>query len=378
MSPKADTRSLRGSIAAHPLGKLASLSASEFQALCRDMDGAFPDLVREGLSGHVELGIATQTSAKSEFDVKAPEPSPIDFDWRFDERTASRLADVLIGDSNRRVLCVGTPTVYGAITGRGGSAFLIDRNPLLTPNLAPGTFLINDLSTVDGLAALIDCQFDAAIIDPPWYPEAYDLWLSRTLPLLRSRAEVFVIMFRRFTRPRAREERAELLKRFQSFGHVSLARFEAVYSTPRFEQEVLARLGLPFMPTWRAGDIIKIKLHSDPIVSILDPNGWPLERWERFALGDQVIAIREVPTDCGPILIADEFPFEVHSVSQRNPARGHYTVWTSKGKAAVVSGTKRLSAILKKSSELTIEASDIKAAIELSRQLSFQIGGSCA
>ena len=340
MNRTADTWSLRDSIAAHPLEKKASLSASEFQALCRDMGGAFPDVVRESLSGHVEAGIAMQISAKAEFDLKAPAPSPIDFDWRFDQCTANRLAEMLMSDSNRRVLCVGTPTVYAAIAGRGGSAFLIDRNPLLIPSLVPKTFLIADLSTVDGLEALIDCQFDAAIIDPPWYPEAYDLWLSRTVPLLRSRAEVFVVMFRRFTRPRAQQERAELLKRFEGIGHVSLAGAEAVYSTPRFEQEVLARLGLPFMPTWRAGDVVKIGLHSDPILSVFDPSGWPVERWERFALGDQVVAIREVPADCGPILIADEFPFEVHSVSHRDPARDHYTVWTSKSKAAVVTERK--------------------------------------
>jgi hypothetical protein len=341
------------------------------------MDGAFPDLVRKGVPGDIESGIATPSSARAAFDLKAPEPSPVDFDWRFDERTASRLAEALIA-SNRRVLCVGTPTVYAAIADRGGDAFLIDRNPLLAPSLAAGTFLITDLSTEEGVGMLIGCQFDAAIIDPPWYPEAYDLSLSRTLPLLRSEAEIFVVMFRRFTRPSAQEERAELLKRFESLGRVSSGHFDAVYSTPPFEQEVLARLGLPFMPTWRAGDIIKIELHSEPNTSIFDPNRWPVERWERFDLGDQVIAIKEVLADRGPILIADEFPSEIRSVSQRDPARERYTVWTSKGKAAVVTGTRRLLALLSKSTELAVEPSDIEVATHLSRQLGFKLGGNRA
>jgi hypothetical protein len=381
MKREADTKpgSLCASIAAHPLGQLASLSASQFQALCRDMDGAFPDLVKEGLRGHIKPGTVRRASAKAKFDLKAPEPSPVDFDWRFDESTADRLAETLMGGSNRRVLCVGAPTVYGAIASRGGGAFLIDRNSLLAPSLAPGTFLIADLSAVGDLGTLIDdCQFDTAIMDPPWYPEAYNLWLFRTLPLLRSGAEVFVVMFRRYTRPGAQKERTELLKRFENIGHVSFEPYEAVYSTPPFEQEVLARLGLPLVPSWRAGDVIKIELQSDSSLSIFDPGGWPVEPWMRFDLGDQVVAIKDVPADCGPILIADEFPSEVRSVSQRDPTRDRYTVWTSKSRAAVVSGTKRLAAILAESSKIVIEPADIKVAADLSRRLGFQIGGRCA
>jgi hypothetical protein len=83
------------------------------------MDGAFPDLVRKGLPGNIKSGIATPSSAKAEFDEKAPEPSPIDFDWRFDECTASRLAEMLIGESNRRVL---SPALEAA--PRGGFVFI--------------------------------------------------------------------------------------------------------------------------------------------------------------------------------------------------------------------------------------------------------------
>lgn len=374
----AQTGSLCASVAAHPVGQLPSVTADQFQTLCRDMQGAFPDLVKSSMAGVVAAGRATSLSERAEFDFEGPEPSPVDFDWRFDGRTTRRLAAALIGGNNREVLCVGTPTVYAAIRALGGHAFLIDRNPLLARSLSDGRFLIADLSTEENLASRVNHKFDIAVVDPPWYGEAYELWLARTLPLLRPGAEILVVMFRRFTRASAQEERTQLLKGFERLGRVSFEPFEAVYSTPPFEQEVLSRLQLPWMPSWRAGDILKIELHPDPDSSLLRPLAWPVSKWERFDLGDQVIAVKQVAGDDGPLQVANEFPSEIMTVSQRDPMRALYTVWTSRSKAAVVKGTKRLLTILNKSTEITVERSDLQVATQLSQQLGFQIGGSRA
>lgn len=364
---------LRASIAVHPLGNVGRLSATDFQVLCRDMEGAFPDLVRASIAGVVPDTIATVTSERARFDFAAPEANPVDFDWRFDDRTAKKLAQLLAGNSNREVLCVGAPTVYDAIIKNGGKAFLIDRNPLLAQTLAAGTFLIDDLSAND--CAHLTQRFDVALIDPPWYPEAYDLWLSRTLPLLRSRAELFVVVFRRYTRPSAPQQRERLLTRLERIGRLSFLDVEAVYSTPPFEQAVLTRLELPIMPSWRAADMLKIELFLKPDHSVFDPHAWPMSTWLRFQAGDQVIAVKDSSADCGPISVAHDFPSEVCTVSRRDPTRARYTVWTSRSKAAVVAGTARLAAILGHSANVSIEESDIDVAKKLSRQLGFQIRG---
>jgi hypothetical protein len=370
----AQAAALRFSVAGHPLGKLPALSADQFQALCRDMRGAFPDVVRSSLAGVVEAGTAARLSERAEFDISGPEPNPVDFDWRFDGRTARRLAETLLRRSNCEVLCMGAPTVYGAIRSLGGKAFLIDRNPLLARNLARETFLIADISTEDELAQRVDRKFDAAIIDPPWYGEAYNLWLARTLPLLRPGAGLSVVMFRELTRPGAKEQRAELLRRFEKVGRVIAEEFEAVYSTPPFEEEVLLRLGLPSMPSWRAADVLKIQPYTQPDLSVFHPFFWPMNRWERFTLGGQVIAVKDIPDDDGPLQIASEFPAAIKTVSQRDPARTLYTVWTSRSTAAVVKGTKRLAAILRNSREVKIDQSDLRVATQLSHELGFQIG----
>jgi Probable N6-adenine methyltransferase len=160
--------------------------------------------------------------------------SPVDFDWRFDGPTASRLAETLMSGNRRDNLCVGTPTVCEVVNNRGGHAFLIDRNPLIAQALGAGTYLISDLSTEQDLQKLVGRQFDTALIDPPWYTEAYHLWMRRTLPLMRSGASVFVVLFRAFTRANAQSERDKLLECFRRIGHVSFLGYEAVYSTPPF------------------------------------------------------------------------------------------------------------------------------------------------
>jgi hypothetical protein len=109
------------------------------------------------------------------------------------------LAEAIIREQYRDVLCIGTPTVYGAIRAKGGNAFLVDRNPLLTRTLSAETFLITEISAEEELMPYFNRKFDAAVLDPPWYGEAYHLWVRRTLPLLRSGAAIFLVLFRRLT-----------------------------------------------------------------------------------------------------------------------------------------------------------------------------------
>jgi hypothetical protein len=90
------SQSLCSAIAAHPLGRADCLSSVDFQALCRDLKGAFPDLVRRGFKGTIRSGEPALPYNRAKFDLSAPEPSPVDFDWRFDDPTASQLAETLM------------------------------------------------------------------------------------------------------------------------------------------------------------------------------------------------------------------------------------------------------------------------------------------
>jgi hypothetical protein len=127
------------------------------------------------------------------------------------------------------------------------------------------------------------------------------------------------------------------------------------------------------LPSWRAADICKIALHPQPELSVFRPVVWRPHNWKRFILEGQVIAVQDIPDDNGPIQVASEFASCLKTVSQRDPSKALYTVWTSRSYAAVVGGTKRLAAILGNSGEATVVRSDLEAAIQLSKDLGFQL-----
>ena len=226
--------SLCDAIAAHPLGKISNVTSTDFQSLCRDMQGAFPELVRQGIAGAIKSDEPPPVCDRSIFDLNAPEPSPVDYDWRFDSPTARRLARTLLGN----------------------------------------------------------------------------------------------------TRPSAQVERDALIDRFCAIGKISSLPYEAVYATPPFEAEVLARLGLPVLPSWRAADLLQIELFPQAKNAPVPSQDWPLCDWERFVLGDQVIALRHTPGDDGRVHFEAEPSVELLSVSNRDPKRTHYTLWTSRSRAA--------------------------------------------
>lgn len=318
----------------------------DFQDICRSLRGAFPGEVARFLPAGPQRHAVEPITVADVLGANAPEPHPIDFDWRFVDSTANALAS-LTGGFNR-VLCFGTPSVFNAIARQGRHVCLVDRNPFLPRVLHRATaarYIIEDIADIEH----IDGAFDAAILDPPWYLPSYELWLSKVIPLLTSGASIFLVLFRDLTRPDATSQRRGLLEKLTSIGTVSVQSHEAQYSTPRFELEVLRRLGLPHLPAWRIGDVVRIDLREGirrwPF-SELVPS--PKQAWSRFLVGRQVIAVAVKDGDLGPITYRapEGDVFALDSVSERDPRRLQIGLWTSRNYAAVVAGTQRLASLL--------------------------------
>jgi hypothetical protein len=56
-----------------------------------------------------------------------PFPHPLDFDWRYAQGTAMRLASLL--ENSEPVLCIGAPNVARLLEDRGVDVTLVDRQP---------------------------------------------------------------------------------------------------------------------------------------------------------------------------------------------------------------------------------------------------------
>jgi hypothetical protein len=321
------------------------------QLLCRALRGAFPGLAADSLrseANDARTYTIADTWRRSPLDLALPEPHPVDFDWRFDAATAEWLARST--SMQGRVLCLGTPTVFEAIAAQGGRAHLIDWNPLLgdyLPRNERCSFQIADLNK----ELEIDGQFDAVVLDPPWYSDFYNLWFAQALSLLTRPGMLFVTLFRELTRPGADRDRAELLSHLSTFGSATILETDAVYATPRFEAEVLAHLQLPGLPAWRAADIVRVDVHREvahlPFVSCPMKDGLI---WQRFVVGNQVVALKHHVSDFGPISYSPPRPlndsFMLTNVSRRDPHREGVTVWTSRNRAAIATGTCRIATLL--------------------------------
>ncbi|MFO1097227.1 MAG: hypothetical protein U1E81_02875 [Xanthobacteraceae bacterium] len=321
---------------------------SDPQRYCRALKGAFPAVVAGSLQALINHERMFSNRAAWQYirQRSAPEPHPIDFDWRFTRATSNSLADLACAQGS--VLCVGTPSVFEAIAARGGEALLLDRNPLLKfPKNSACRYTVTDLREKEELRG----EFDAAVLDPPWYPEHYRTWIARALTLLARPGVIYLALFRELTRPGASGDRDFVLSLLEALGNVSFLReHELIYSTPPFEAEVLAHLNLPVLPTWRVADLVRVDV-KDPHSICLDKDGYASEApFDRFAVGDQVVVVRHPVNDTGPISYYNPGlgcdGFMLNSVSNRNPSRSDITVWTSRNRAAVATGTRRIAALL--------------------------------
>lgn len=324
-----------------------SLADGSLHAICRALLGAFPAVAVEAMAHIPNKWLEEQPASRTTLDVLMPEPHPVDCDWRFDAPTAEFLA--LNAATEGRSLCLGTPSVFTAIAARGGGAHLVDRNPFLARYIACDercTFENGDVATI----APTNEKFRTAVLDPPWYLGSYDLFIRHAVDRLARPGILFVTLFRELTRPGAADERSQLLARLRELGRTSILDRAAVYTTPRFEEEVLRRLRLPALPAWRAADIVRVDVGEAGEWNQAPTQGDAEPTWRRFLLGDQVVAVMDRPGDDVPI--HHEAPptsllgYELESVSRRDPARGGLTIWTSRNRAAIAQGTTRIAACL--------------------------------
>src|ERR1700733_11594941 len=118
------------------------------------------------------------------------EPHPLDFDWRFDDATISKLCGLVEGQN---VFALGVPSVARRIQATGGRVLLVDRQPVQQVH----NQLIADAQTRD----VAEGGFDVAIVDPPWYPRELVDWASAAGRAVGPGGKVFVSVWPPETRP---------------------------------------------------------------------------------------------------------------------------------------------------------------------------------
>jgi len=321
-------------------------NVTNFEALCRTGDGAFPTLVRESLRRVAAPVLPAdgldQVAACAWPPDLLPEPHPVDYDWRFTRETAERLA-AHVACSGTRIACLGVPTVFLALQKFPVSAHLFDQNPFIAQALHSKHVTVIDLN-----CERIDSHtgFDVVVMDPPWYHEHTRAWLRQAGALLRPGGRVITTVIPPLTRPSAAADRSDTISQLQEFGTPQPSPFRATYATPLFEQETLRALGFGTLSQWRTCEIFEVELRELPP---LNPVPYLTEaRWDRFLFNGQVVILRR-RSDPRMIRVSpaqDGGHLLLPSVSRRDPCREYIGLWTSRNRCLAIEGYDRLRSFL--------------------------------
>jgi hypothetical protein len=211
---------------------------------------------------------------KTEPVFNLPYPHPLDYEWRFDKLTLTKLSDELINRTlpGNNLLLIGAHTLFIELSKKTSDrkVILIDRNSELVNILNKKKFnhnfyiinldLFEDLETIkEELKKIINIEsFDFIFFDPPWYPLYYDFFLDRTTQLVKIGGYISMSLFPINTRPYSFKERADIFNKIYEYGLdiCTLYNDYISYETPIFERFSLKNDDINIYSNWRKSDFL--------------------------------------------------------------------------------------------------------------------------
>lgn len=263
--------------------------------------------------------------------IVPPSPHPLDFDWRYDDATATSLASLLRNLSP--IISIGAPAVARLLEAAGNDVTLVDRQPIQGAR----RHVVRDIAT---FAA--DRYYRAALVDPPWYPTQLANWSTAAAKAVGPGGIVFVSVWPDVTRPTAAAELALALNQFSHWAQISRHIATLQYVTPLFETVARKHGGATELSrSPLIGELLRLDVHAIPPVT---PSKNTTDEWLRFTIDDYQLAVRRRPGD-GPIkmeqvISADGWHWPY--VSARAPGIDQIDIWSSDGEVATLGSPERM------------------------------------
>lgn len=332
------------------LRRTATTNPLQWASVLAGTQGADPRFVAQRA---LALGLAidglTPPPTMDTRDGWEPELHARDFEWYFTTPCADALVDRAIANGPG-LLCLGAPTVAARALAQPDlqRVTLVDRNPLQAQRHRFGPRL---QTIIDDLAAarLERGTYDSVIFDAPWYPTALQHWLSVATLAVRSGGVVMFALLPPLHRPKAGDDRRQILAAASRSGQVRVHPGAVRYQTPRFEREALATAGVCAPAAWRTADLVYLTVQRPaPAPTELPAVGHP---WLRFSIGSQVVHLDpRAPAEPGDLLesIDGRADFRYGSISTRDPRRSTIGIWTSRSRVASVRRPDVVAAVLQR------------------------------
>ena len=266
-----------------------------------------------------------------------PEPHPLDYDWRFNERSIKSI--IVEAEKYNKICGLGVPSVIKKFDEISRNAILIDRQPLHSCK--------NKITIDINIEKPIDDLFECVLLDPPWYLNTFLRWISWASIITQKGGIILCSLWPENTRPIAKKERSILFNWLSTWSEFTIKKNYFEYKMPLFEK--MARVssqgtgnGSPLF-----GDLISIKKKG--IIS-LQPMINNKEEWVRFSFDNYQIAVRNNGHSAKiPHILKhpDANGWIWPSVSTRAIGRNKIDIWSSRNEVAIVDGNNELIQLLR-------------------------------
>jgi hypothetical protein len=284
------------------------------------------------------------SSTDTKFNI---EPNPIDYDWRYDTYTIKNLANML-KSRHSNIGCFGVPSVFKELVNES-NVILFDINPFLKTELQ----LFKDkVIQIDLNNEIVEgYEFDAIIMDPPWYNEYFSPWFKQSINNLKHGGSIYTSKYPTLVRPSAKEDWQSIIEEVSSFLSSEKKEIELLYETPIFERETFELIGLCNIGNWRRAELVsfnlKNKVHQK--FDTIHKN-----EWKRYRFGNKTVSLKIGSDDFGDINVKSPYEdgtYTLKSVSQRHIGRNQVNFITSRNKSLIIEGTEKVDLFLQRLSQ---------------------------
>lgn len=284
----------------------------------------------------------------SDFDLPAPHLA--NYEWRYTEESSKRIVDIIKLDVNAdtKICCLGTPSIALELIRNN-----IGRNTTFLDINEPLKELIEKTFGNKGITCkTYDAQnipqskfmgaFDYVIINPPWYLDYYELFISRAIDFLKANGGIVLVpLFPALSRHNALKDLGLLEHHLVHSKCIEInSKGYVEFEMPAFEKAILKKHKTPLPESnWRNAELVELKFDKQKKSLITENVKFEERKWLRFAADKLAIVVSD------PLKIIENLKnknshttktYILPTVSRKKIKKTKIDIWDSDNRVTIV------------------------------------------